>query len=373
MMKEIIGNYANAKIFTDDVEAYAEAQIKMICDDPVSSGSKIRIMPDVHPGQVGTIGLTMTIGERILPNLLGVDIGCGVTCARVKGKQIELQKLDSVIRKSIPSGFRVRNTIHHMAEEFPLEKLRCPGEINWDKAFLSLGTLGGGNHFIELDRDTEGRFYLVIHSGSRHLGKEVTERYLRAGAERLKKEGVEVPYPMTWLAGEIMEDYIEDVKTVQEYAQLNRKIMLWQILKEMKLKCEEEFSSVHNYLEESEGIRILRKGAISAKEGEQVIIPVNMRDGVVLGKGKGNLEWNNSAPHGSGRRIQRSEVKQHYTVSAFKNEMKGIYCSCIGADTLDEAPFAYRDMEKLLVDIKDSVEVTDILKPVYNFKAGGKT
>ncbi len=371
-MKEIIGNYANAKIFTDDVEAYAEAQIKMICDDPVSSGSKIRIMPDVHPGQVGTIGLTMTIGERILPNLLGVDIGCGVTCARVKGKQIELQKLDSVIRKSIPSGFRVRNTIHHMAEEFPLEKLRCPGEINWDKAFLSLGTLGGGNHFIELDRDTEGRFYLVIHSGSRHLGKEVTERYLRAGAERLKKEGVEVPYPMTWLAGEIMEDYIEDVKTVQEYAQLNRKIMLWQILKEMKLKCEEEFSSVHNYLEESEGIRILRKGAISAKEGEQVIIPVNMRDGVVLGKGKGNLEWNNSAPHGSGRRIQRSEVKQHYTVSAFKNEMKGIYCSCIGADTLDEAPFAYRDMEKLLGDIKDSVEVTDILKPVYNFKAGGK-
>lgn len=371
-MKEIIGNYANAKIFTDDVEAYAEAQIKMICDDPVSSGSKIRIMPDVHPGQVGTIGLTMTIGERILPNLLGVDIGCGVTCARVKGKQIELQKLDSVIRKSIPSGFRVRNTIHHMAEEFPLEKLRCPGEVNWDKAFLSLGTLGGGNHFIEVDRDSQGRFYLVIHSGSRHLGKEVTERYLRAGAERLKKEGLEVPYPMTWLAGEIMEDYIGDVKTVQEYAQLNRKIMLSQILREMKLRCEEEFSSVHNYLEESEGIRILRKGAISAKKGEQVIIPVNMRDGVVLGKGKGNLEWNNSAPHGSGRRIQRSEVKQHYTVSAFKNEMKGIYCSCIGADTLDEAPFAYRDMEKLLGDIKDSVEVTDILKPVYNFKAGGK-
>ncbi len=371
-MKEITGNYAKAKIFTDDVEAYAEAQIKMICDNPVSSGSKIRIMPDVHPGQVGTIGLTMTIGERILPNLLGVDIGCGVTCARIKGKQIELQKLDSVIRKSIPSGFRVRGTIHHMAEEFPLEKLRCPGEVNWDKAFLSLGTLGGGNHFIEVDKDTEGRFYLVIHSGSRHLGKEVTERYLRAGAEILKKEGLEVPYPMTWLTGEIMEDYIEDVKTVQEYAQLNRQIMLWQILKEMKLKCEEEFSSVHNYLEESEGIRILRKGAISAKEGEQVIIPVNMRDGVVLGKGKGNLEWNNSAPHGSGRRIQRSEVKQHYTVSAFKNEMKGIYCSCIGADTLDEAPFAYRDMEKLLGDIKDSVEVTDILKPVYNFKAGGK-
>lgn len=371
-MIEIEGNYAKAKIFTDDVEEYARAQIKMICDNPVSAGSTIRIMPDVHPGQVGTIGLTMTIGERILPNLLGVDIGCGVTCARVGGKQMELQKLDSVIRRDIPSGFRVRDTIHHMAEEFPLEKLRCPGDVNWDKAFLSLGTLGGGNHFIEVDRDGEGRYYIVIHSGSRHLGKEVTEKYLQAGAKILKEKGLEVPYPMTWLTGELMEDYIADVKTVQEYAQLNRKIILWQILKGMKLKCEEEFLSVHNYLEESEGMRILRKGAISAKEGEQVILPVNMRDGVILGKGKGNPDWNWSAPHGSGRRMQRSEVKQHYTVSAFKNEMKGIYCSCIGADTLDEAPFAYRDMEKLLGEIKDTVEVTDIIKPVYNFKAGGK-
>lgn len=371
-MIEIEGNYAKAKIFTDDVEEYAKAQIKMICDNPVSEGSKIRVMPDVHPGQVGTIGLTMTVKERILPNLLGVDIGCGVTCARVKGKQMELQKLDSVIQKNIPAGFRVRGSVHHMAEEFPLEKLRCPGDINWDKAFLSLGTLGGGNHFIEVDRDGEGRFYIVIHSGSRHLGKEVTERYLRAGAGILKEKGLEVPYPMTWLAGELMEDYIADVKTVQEYAQLNREIILSQILKEMKLKCEDQFSSVHNYLEESEGVRILRKGAISAKEGEPVIIPANMRDGVVLGRGKGNPDWNYSAPHGSGRRMQRSEVKQHYTVSAFKNEMKGIYCSCIGADTLDEAPFAYRDMEKLLGDVGDAVEVTDILKPVYNFKAGGK-
>ncbi|MDE7326502.1 MAG: RtcB family protein [Lachnospiraceae bacterium] len=372
-MKEIIGNYAKAIIFTDDVEEYAQAQIKMICDNPVSQGSKIRVMPDVHPGQVGTIGLTMTVGERILPNLLGIDIGCGVTCALVKGKQMELQKLDSVIRKNIPSGFRVRESVHHMAEEFPLERLRCPGDVNWEKAFLSLGTLGGGNHFIEVDKSGEGRFYLVIHTGSRNLGKEVTERYLRAGAKILKERGMEVPYPMTWLEGELMEDYIADVKMIQEYALLNRRIILWQILKEMKLKCEEEFSSVHNYLEESGGVRILRKGAISAKEGEQVIIPVNMRDGVVLGKGKGNLEWNQSAPHGSGRRIQRSEVKQHYTVSAFKNEMKGIYCSCIGADTLDEAPFAYRNMQKLLGDIKDAVEVTDIIRPVYNFKAGGKS
>lgn len=371
-MKEITGNYGKAEIFTDDVEACAEAQIKMICDNPVSEGSTIRVMPDVHPGQVGTIGLTMTIGGRILPNLLGIDIGCGVTCALVRGKQMELQKLDAVIRANVPSGFRVRDKVHHMAEDFPLEKLRCPGDVNWEKAFLSLGTLGGGNHFIEVDRDGEGKYYIVIHSGSRHLGKEVTERYLRAGARLLKEKGLEAPYPLTWLEGRLMEDYIADVQTVQEYALLNRRIILWQIIKGMKLKCEEEFSSVHNYLEESGGVRILRKGAISAKEGERVVIPVNMRDGVILGRGKGNPEWNWSAPHGSGRRIQRSEVKKHYTVSAFKNEMKGIYCSCVGADTLDEAPFAYRNMERLLGDIGDAVEVTDIIKPVYNFKAGGK-
>lgn len=371
-MKIVKGQFAEAKIFTDDVEQYAEAQIQMICDNPVAENSIIRVMPDVHPGKVGTIGLTMTVGKRIIPNLLGIDIGCGITCAKVKGKALELQKLDKVIREKIPAGFNTRSKIHSWAEEFPLEDLRCYGHINEAKAKLSLGTLGGGNHFVEVDKDEDGSFYVVIHSGSRHLGKEVTEHYVEKGAKLLKEVGLEVSHPMTWLEGQLMEDYIADVKTVQEYALLNRKIILEEILKTMKLKVVEEFSSIHNYMDLQDDVRILRKGAISAKQGESVIIPVNMRDGVIIGVGKGNPEWNQSAPHGSGRSLRRDEVKNHYTVSAFKNEMKGVYCSCIGADTLDEAPFAYRTMEQLLDSISDIVEVTRILKPVYNFKAGGK-
>lgn len=371
-MKIVKGTFAEAKIFTDDVEPYAEAQIQMICDNPVSEGSIIRVMPDVHPGKVGTIGLTMTVGKRIIPNLLGIDIGCGMTCVHVRGRNLELQKLDKVIRERVPSGFAIREKMHPVAEEFPIEELYCCEHINYEKALLSLGTLGGGNHFIEVDKDEEGERYIIVHSGSRRVGREVTDYYVNAGAKRLKAEGLAVPHPMTWLEGRLMEEYVADVRKIQEYALLNRKVILEEILKGMKLKVAEEFSCSHNYLDVLGETRILRKGAISARQGEQVIIPINMRDGVVLGTGKGNDDWNQSAPHGSGRRLRRDEVKKRYTVSAFKNEMKGIYCSCIGADTLDEAPFAYRPMAQMLEGIGDTVEVTHILKPVYNFKAGGK-
>lgn len=371
-MEIIKGSYAQAKVFTDDLEVYARAQLEMICNNPVAEGSRIRVMPDVHPGKVGTIGLTMTVKERVIPNLLGIDIGCGMTCAKIKEKRMEFQKLDKVIREKVPSGFAIRNSIHHKAEWFEFERLRCHRSINENHAKLSLGTLGGGNHFIEVDRDEDGCFYIVIHSGSRHLGKVVTEFYVDAGAKLLKERGVEVPYPLTWLEDGMMEDYFADVKVVQEYAQLNREIILSEIVKGMKIKTAEVFSSIHNYMDESCGERILRKGAISAGKDERVIIPVNMRDGVLLGTGRGNEDWNYSAPHGSGRRIRRDEVKNQYTVSAFRNEMKGIYSSCISADTLDEAPFVYRPIEQILSNIKDTVEVTNILKPVYNFKAGGK-
>ena len=367
-MEIIKGKFAEAKVFTDDMEDYARAQLKMICDNPVSEGSMIRVMPDVHPGKVGTIGLTMTVGEKIIPHLLGIDIGCGMTCAVIKEKRIEFQKLDKVIRECIPSGFQIRKKAHRLADEFLPKRLRCHKHIHQNKAMLSLGTLGGGNHFIEVDQDEDGKLYIIVHSGSRHLGKEVTDYYVDTGAKALKEKGMDVPYPMTWLEGGLMEDYIADVSIVQEYAQLNRDIILAEILKGMKLKETERFSSVHNYID----ARILRKGAISAREGERVIIPVNMRDGVILGTGKGNPDWNESAPHGSGRSMRRDEVKNHYTVSAFKNEMKGIHCSCIGADTLDEAPFAYRPIDMLLENIKETVEVTHILRPIYNFKAGGK-
>lgn len=232
-MEIIKGIYSEAKVFTDDMEDYARAQLKMICDNPVSEGSQIRVMPDVHPGMVGTIGLTMTVGKKMIPNLLGIDIGCGMTCAVVKEKRVEMQKLDKVI-KCIPAGFQTRKKEHHMAEGFGLERLYCYKHIHQEKAALSLGTLGGGNHFIEVDKDEDGRLYIIVHSGSRHLGKEVTDYYVDEGAALLKEKGIEVPYPMTWLEGELMEDYIHDVGVAQEYAQLNRDIILAEILKGMK-------------------------------------------------------------------------------------------------------------------------------------------
>lgn len=370
-MIEVNGKYASAKIFTAQVEKYALAQIKLICDNAVSAGSKICIMPDVHPGKVGTIGLTMTVGERIMPNLVGIDIGCGMTLAKLKCKKAEYQKLDSVIRQQIPSGFGIRKTPHRCSSEFDFSKLRCGLHVQMEKAVRSLGTLGRGNHFIEIDKDSRGNLYAVIHSGSRHLGKEVTEYYLKKGQELLKSKGLAIPYELTYLEDGLMEDYLYDLQRVQEFAALNRRAILDALLKGMKWKTDEVTDCIHNYVEEENGCRILRKGAISAKKDETVVIPVNMRDGILLGTGKGNPDWNYSAPHGAGRILKREEVKNHYTVSSFKAEMKGIYSTCIRKDTLDEAPFAYRNLGDIMENIEETAAVADILKPLYNFKAGG--
>ncbi len=372
-METIKGRFAEAKVFADDLEQYARAQLTMICDNEVSKGSKIRVMPDVHPGNVGTIGLTMTIGDRVIPNLLGIDIGCGVSIVKLKEKKLEFKKLDSVIRERVPSGSNIRNKSHGLAEDFEYDRLRCSSKISLKKATLSLGSLGGGNHFIEVDRDSNGCLYLAVHSGSRHLGKKVTEYYVAAGAKLIKEKGFDIPYEMTYLDGKLMEQYIEDVRVVQDYAELNRRIILLEILKGMKAKDIDWISLPHNYIEEYKNTRVLRKGAISAKNGETVAIPINMRDGFLIGEGLGNEDWNNSAPHGSGRLYRRDEVKNHYTVSSFKADMKGIHCSCISADTLDEAPFAYRNAEKIMEEMQNTVKVKDIIRPVYNYKAGART
>lgn len=369
-MKVVNGVYTSAKIFTNIVEDYASAQIQMLCDNEAFTGCRIRVMPDVHPGKVGTIGFTSTVRSRILPNVVGIDIGCGILAGRLKQKKTEFQKLDTVIRNHIPAGFQVRKREHRFMEEIWLSDLRCCQHINPEKAGLSLGTLGGGNHFIEVDRDEEGFLYVVIHSGSRRLGKEVTEYYLKKGQKYLKKNGIQVPYELTYLEGPLMEDYMYDLQVVQEFAELNRKAVLDELAKGMKWKVEEVISSVHNYVEDGEEERILRKGAVSARAGEPVIIPINMRDGILLGTGLGNEDWNYSAPHGAGRIMKREDVKQRFTVSSFKAEMKGIYCSCIGKDTLDEAPFAYRGIQEITAQITDTVEIQKILKPVYNLKAG---
>lgn len=366
-MKTVKGTYAEAKIFTEDVEPYAEAQVKMICDNEIARGSRICLMPDIHPGKVGPIGLAMTVTDKVIPQLLGVDIGCGMTCVKLNKGNAEFQKLDRVIRENVPAGFAIRREPHHLAEEFSYEGLHCIRHISRERALRSLGTLGGGNHFIELDRGEDGGLYLVVHTGSRHLGEEVAEYYTKLAGSRLKEQGRDVPYYMSYLEGEDREAYIEDVRLIQRYAEWNRQIIVGEILKGMKWKAVEQFSTAHNYLDDA---GILHKGSISAGSGERVIIPVNMKEGVILGTGKGNLEWNCSAPHGSGRRLKREEVKNRYTVSEFKKEMKGVYSSCIGADTLDEAPFAYRSLAEIKEQIADTVAVTEILKPVYNFKAG---
>lgn len=378
-MERITGKYANANVYTtnDHFESYACSQIQMLCDNACASNSRIRVMPDVHPGKVGTIGLTMTVGERVIPFLTGIDIGCGMTIAKIaKGKK-ECEKLDSIIKSDIPSGFNSRQKPHIKSGDFDFTRLACVKHIRQERAVLALGTLGSGNHFIEVDADGDS-LYLLIHSGSRILGKEVTEYYVAQGQAALKSQKDDIPYELTWLEGELREAYLHDTAILQEYAELNRQIILSEILKGMKWKPSETYSCVHNYIATDAKtvarfrVPILRKGAISAMEGEKVIIPINMRDGTILGTGLGNMEWNCSAPHGAGRIHKREDVRQKYTLSAYKAEMKGIHSMSINADTLDEAPFAYRNIRDISNAISDTVKIDKVLKPVYNFKAGDR-
>lgn len=370
-MRELSGTYTSAKIFTDIVEDYALAQLQMLIDNEAFQESKVRVMPDVHPGKVGTIGFTATVtGRRLMPNVVGIDIGCGMTLAKLKQKKVEFQKLDTVIRDSIPSGNGVRKEPHRYIERFDFSSLRCNAHIDKARAIRSLGSLGAGNHFIEVDKDSEDGLYVVIHSGSRYLGKEVAEYYLNAGQQRLKAQRIQVPYELTYIEDDLLDDYIHDVSIVQEFAELNREAMLDVLAKGMKWKILEVDSCVHNYIDTTGDTPIIRKGAISARDGEKVIIPVNMRDGVIIGTGKGNPEWNYSAPHGAGRIMKRTDVKEKFTVSDFKKEMKGIYSSSIGKGTLDEAPFAYRGLEEIADAIKETVTIDQIIRPVYNYKAG---
>ncbi len=375
-MITIYGKYTNAIVYTTENEQYAmddyaRKQLQMICDHPCAIGSKIRVMPDVHPGKVGTIGLTMTVGDLLMPNLVGVDIGCGMTIAKLKAKRLECQKLDTIIRDNVPVGGAVRKTCHKLSDKIALRRLRCFKAIEESKAEHSIGTLGGGNHFIEVDKEEDETLYLVIHSGSRHLGMEVTEYYLKEGqkASQMKKQG-HAPYDLTCLEGELLQDYLYDLDIVQEFARINREAMIDEIVRGMKWKVLDSYTCIHNYIDFSEDVPLLRKGAISARVGEKVIIPMNMRDGIILGTGLGNEDWNCSAPHGSGRVYRRSEVKEHHTVSEFKKAMTGIYSICINKDTLDESPFAYRKIEDMLSVIQETVAIEKVIKPVYNFKAG---
>ena len=371
-IREIHGKHGEAVIYTvggeHAIDAYAIAQIERICDDAASEGSTIRVMPDVHPGKVGPIGLTMTVGTRLLPNLTGVDAGCGMTTVRCKAKKVELAHLDAVVREAVPAGGAIRKNAHRRSDEANLSALVCARQLRADIVARSLGTLGGGNHFIEAGLGDDGDMFLTVHSGSRHLGVEFTEYYLKQGQAAITAAGLQVPYEVTWIEGGTLDDYLHDIAIVQDYASLNRDIILDEIMRAMKWKPLDCYESRHNYID-MDG-RILRKGAISAKDGETVIIPVNMRDGILLGRGRGNPDWNRSAPHGAGRIVRRTDASSMFTVSQYKKEMKGIYSSCIGKETLDEAPFCYRNMDEIRDAVADTVEVTNRIRPIYNFKAG---
>ena len=357
-------------------------------------------MPDVHAGTGCTIGTTMTITDKAVPNLVGVDIGCGMETAVLKEKHIELQKLDKLIYEKIPSGFEIREKPHRFAEKIDLSELYCIEHINPVRAELSIGTLGGGNHFIEADKGSDGKIYIVIHSGSRHLGVEVAKYYQNEAyrrlnkssakevqelIDRLKAEGRErqiqqelkklantkrtdVPKHLAYTEGELFSQYIHDMKLVQKFAEINRQAMMTEIIKGMGLHITESFTTIHNYIDTDS--MILRKGAVSAQKGERLLIPVNMRDGSLLCTGKGNADWNYSAPHGAGRLMSRSEAKESFTVSEYKKQMKGIYTTSVNSGTLDECPMAYKSIEDIVNNIGDTVEINDIIKPIYNFKAG---
>ena len=399
-MIEIQGKYNSAKIFTEVVDDASLAQVKLLCDQSFTAGSRIRLMPDIHAGAGCTIGTTMTITDRVVPNLVGVDIGCGMETVRLRETRLELQKLDKLIQAQIPSGFDIRATPHPYLEQIDLSSLCCARHVDLRRAERSIGTLGGGNHFIEVDRDEEGALYLVVHSGSRHLGVEVAKYYQEAGYKalsspdkadvdaliaRLKAEGREqdiqqelsrlkasastdIPRALAYVSGELFTQYIHDMKLVQQFAALNRQAMVREIVRGMKLHIEEQFTTIHNYIDTDQ--MILRKGAVSAAAGEQLLIPINMRDGSLLCRGKGNPDWNFSAPHGAGRLMSRAQARQSFTVSAFKKEMADVYTTTVGKATLDECPMAYKDMKDILDNIGPTAEVEKIIRPIYNFKAG---
>ncbi|MGN0745893.1 MAG: RtcB family protein [Aristaeellaceae bacterium] len=396
---EIKGTYATAVCFARTVEEKAAEQIRTMCSTPVAEGSKVRIMPDVHAGKGCTIGTTMTIHGRAVPNVVGVDIGCGMYTVRLNTGEIDCARVDEAAH-FIPSGQHVWD---EPMEPFPLEELRCFSQLRHPKRLAcSLGTLGGGNHFIEIDRASDGECYLVIHSGSRNLGKQVAEYYQQLAIDwhegkprltvdrdaliaQLKAEGrhkeiqaalraldkptraLQVPASLCWLEGDYLADYLHDVELCQRFALRSRERMAQMLLERTGMTGQEGFHTIHNYIDTAE--MILRKGAIAAHKGERVLIPINMRDGSILALGKGNPDWNFSAPHGAGRVMSRMAARSLLTMEEYRASMEGIYTTSVSADTLDEAPMAYKSLEEIVDAVQEAVDILDIIRPIYNFKA----
>ena len=402
-MIEVSGKFNSAKIFSDNVEEEAVEQVKAVCSLDFFADAKIRIMPDVHAGKGCTIGTTITISNAVVPNLVGVDIGCGMEVVKIREKEVDFEKFDTSIRENIPFGRNVRDGRIITFEK--LQDLKCFRDIKDTKRMhRALGTLGGGNHFIEIDKDDSGNLYIVIHSGSRNLGKQVAEIYqqiaidldrgkgdlfdkmaeviktykeqgrkseIEGEIKRLKREfKSQIPlYPdeLAYLSDKYFDDYVHDMKICQEYADLNRKLMMDILLDKNGFSVEERFTTVHNYIDMD--TMILRKGAVSAKQGEKFLIPMNMRDGSLICIGKGNEDWNCSAPHGAGRLMSRTKAKANISLEEYAKAMNGIYSTSVNKDTVDEAPQAYKPMDDIVKNLEPTATVERIIKPVYNFKA----
>lgn len=400
-MIEIKGKVNTAICYARVVEDEATGQIRRMCDSSMSEGSKIRIMPDVHAGKGCTIGTTMTIVDKVVPNVVGVDIGCGMYTVNLGKGAIDLEKVDTAAH-FIPSGMKVWE---EKQENFNLSALRCYQNLeDTDRLECSIGTLGGGNHFIEIDEAKNGDKYLIIHSGSRNLGKQVAEFYqklainlnrgedgylakraemirtykeqnrgneIQEALKKLQRQREErlssTPDDLCYLEGKYLEDYLHDIEICQTFAKHNRERMAEIILERTGIKSSAAFHTIHNYIDTGE--MILRKGAIAAHKGEQVLIPINMRDGSILAIGRGNPEWNDSAPHGAGRLMSRTKAKATLNMEEYRETMKGIYTTSINENTLDEAPMAYKSLSDMLDVIRESVDIIEVMKPVYNFKA----
>lgn len=396
-MIQLDGKYNTAKIYTDIVDNESISQVIELLNQPYVENSVIRMMPDIHAGAGCTIGTTMTIQDKICPNLVGVDIGCGMEVVELSDNSIDYDKLDNLIREKIPSGFSIHDKSHNWAASANLDALVCRDHIDMDRAEKSIGTLGGGNHFIEVDKDDNGKMYVVIHSGSRHLGVEVASYYQKeaykalksmridiskviseltlAGREReieseiqkIKSNRDYVPKHLAYVEGELFANYIHDMKIAQNYANLNRKAIAKTIVDGMGFCTTNTFTTVHNYIDTDN--MILRKGAVSAQSGEVLIIPINMRDGSLICVGKGDADWNYSAPHGAGRLMSRSAAKEEFTVEEYAAQMEGIFTTSVCRGTLDECPMAYKNIRDIVDNIGDTVEIKVQIKPTYNYKA----
>lgn len=400
-MIELNGKYAQAKVFTDLVDGESISQVINLLNQPYVAGSRVRMMPDIHAGAGCTIGTTMTIRDKICPNIVGVDIGCGMETIRIKEYDVDLAKLDAVIRTGIPAGFSVRSEPHPLAFYADVDELRCVKHVDTERASRSIGTLGGGNHFIEANKDDKGNIYIVVHSGSRHLGLEIANFYqeaaykaltsyspeeiertinelkasgrkkeIEATLKQMKSKNTKIPKQLAYVEGALFDDYLHDMKIAQKYADLNRKAMMDTIVEAMGFHVDDRMTTIHNYIDVEH--MILRKGSVSAQAGERLLIPINMRDGSLLCTGKGNEDWNCSAPHGAGRLMSRRAAKELFTVSEFKKQMSGIYTTSVNSSTLDECPMAYKGMRDIVDNIGPTVQIDAVIKPIYNFKAGSE-